>query len=399
MKQTICLTMIVRDEASIIADALSSFIKLEPYFNLVYAITDTGSQDNTAAIIKDVLAGIPGEIHFHKMPEWMGYPDFGKARTIATEFALGMVPRPDYILMLDADETIKIISNPYMLFSQSYDVACSFEDEESLRFCRTNLLAARTAWKWVDPIHEYPVPVSGPPPEPSACPWMEIVSKHAAGYRGRDPLRQEKDLRLLHFMVEFQKNERAILYLAKNYAATNKFQDAIAMFDKYVGVATSEEMAWYALYQKARCQEAISYDRSDVLKTYHQAINLMPWRAEAYGRLARYLRTCNDYYQAQFVARAGSRIPFPDRAMIIEREWYEWGCFDEFAVSSVKIGNYVEAEQALAECLSCSSLPVGDRQRIERNAKMVNSVLGKALHDPISQPVQDILNQIERLIP
>jgi hypothetical protein len=58
-RASICLAMIVRDEAQVIERCLSSVIGLIDY----WVICDTGSIDGTPDLIANILAGVPGELH------------------------------------------------------------------------------------------------------------------------------------------------------------------------------------------------------------------------------------------------------------------------------------------------------------------------------------------------
>jgi glycosyltransferase involved in cell wall biosynthesis len=64
--RSLCLCMIVKDEAHTIERCLDSCRELIDY----WVICDTGSTDGTQAQIRDVLADIPGELHEH---EWIDF--------------------------------------------------------------------------------------------------------------------------------------------------------------------------------------------------------------------------------------------------------------------------------------------------------------------------------------
>src|SRR5690349_14287434 len=93
-RPTICLCMIVRDEADVLAAGLRSALPLID----TWVICDTGSTDGTQALIAQELASLPGELHEH---EWV---DFGHNRTRLMELARG---KADYLLLLDADNTVE----------------------------------------------------------------------------------------------------------------------------------------------------------------------------------------------------------------------------------------------------------------------------------------------------
>ena len=80
-RPTICLTMIVRDEAHIVHEALDS---AAPHVDR-WVIVDTGSTDDTPGTIQRRMAehGIPGELHHRP------WRDFGTNRTEAMRLADG----------------------------------------------------------------------------------------------------------------------------------------------------------------------------------------------------------------------------------------------------------------------------------------------------------------------
>ena len=88
---TICLNMIVKDEAHIILKTLDNLLK---YIPLSYwVICDTGSTDNTKELIIDYFKNknISGELIDD---EWI---DFGYNRSKALEYAYG---KTDLLLIL-----------------------------------------------------------------------------------------------------------------------------------------------------------------------------------------------------------------------------------------------------------------------------------------------------------
>jgi glycosyltransferase involved in cell wall biosynthesis len=87
--------MIVKDEASVIRRCLDGVRPLLDH----WVIVDTGSVDGTQQIIRDSLAGLPGELH--ERP----WRDFGHNRTEALRLADACA---DYLFVIDADEVIEL---------------------------------------------------------------------------------------------------------------------------------------------------------------------------------------------------------------------------------------------------------------------------------------------------
>ena len=93
-RATVCLNMIVKNEAKVIARCLAS---ARPFID-AWVIVDTGSSDGTQGLIREALQGVPGEL-FER--PWR---NFGANRTEALELARG---RADYTLIIDADEVLE----------------------------------------------------------------------------------------------------------------------------------------------------------------------------------------------------------------------------------------------------------------------------------------------------
>ena len=93
--QTICLNMIVKNEAAVIRRCLDSVRPIIDY----WVIVDTGSTDGTQDIIREHLRDLPGELH--ERP----WRDFAHNRSEALELARG---KGDYTLIIDADDTLEI---------------------------------------------------------------------------------------------------------------------------------------------------------------------------------------------------------------------------------------------------------------------------------------------------
>ena len=93
-RQTLCLNMIVKNEAPVITRCLASVRPLIDY----WVIVDTGSTDGTQDKIRAFMTDLPGKLH--ERP----WRDFAHNRTEALELAR---PHGEYVLIIDADDVLE----------------------------------------------------------------------------------------------------------------------------------------------------------------------------------------------------------------------------------------------------------------------------------------------------
>src|SRR3954467_13946302 len=91
----ICLNMIVKNEAPVIGRCLDSVL---PFIDR-WVIVDTGSTDDTRALVQHHLRSQPGELH--ERP----WKNFGHNRNEAFQLA---APQADYLFFIDADERLSL---------------------------------------------------------------------------------------------------------------------------------------------------------------------------------------------------------------------------------------------------------------------------------------------------
>ncbi len=141
---TICLSMIVKNEAKVIIRCLSSLAPLIDY----WVISDTGSTDNTIQLIEDYFksVGIPGEILQHK---WIDH--FGYSRSIGLKEAK---TKAEYTICIDADEIFqysddfelpKLTLDSYMIMAHSSNI-----------YKRHLVFNNKFDWEYRGALHEYP---------------------------------------------------------------------------------------------------------------------------------------------------------------------------------------------------------------------------------------------------
>jgi glycosyltransferase involved in cell wall biosynthesis len=130
--QTLCLNMIVKNEAGVICRCLDSVRPIVDH----WVIVDTGSTDGTQDIIRQHLRDLPGELH--ERP-WL---DFAHNRSEALELARG---KSDYTLIIDADDTLEFEPDTHLpaLTADFYtfDIA-----DTGIAYRRTQLVRSALPW-------------------------------------------------------------------------------------------------------------------------------------------------------------------------------------------------------------------------------------------------------------
>ncbi len=140
--QTLCLNMIIKNEARVIGRCLDS---VRPLIDS-WVIVDTGSTDGTQAIIREQLSELPGELH--ERP----WRDFAHNRTEALELAKG---KAAYTLIIDADDAMEIESDALLptLLADSYTIELR---NAGIAYRRTQLMRSSLPWRYEGVLHEYP---------------------------------------------------------------------------------------------------------------------------------------------------------------------------------------------------------------------------------------------------
>src|SRR5579862_5011258 len=139
--QKICLSMIVKDEASVIGRCLAS---VRPFIDY-WIIVDTGSTDHTADVIREALHDIPGELH---QRPWV---DFAHNRSEALELAR---THGTYTLIIDADDVLEVTPGFELprLNADSYTVKIVNKERH---YWRPQLIRSSLPWRYEGVLHEF----------------------------------------------------------------------------------------------------------------------------------------------------------------------------------------------------------------------------------------------------
>ena len=299
----LCLTMIVRNEESVIERCLRS---CQPVLNAI-CITDTGSrrEDKTKKIIRNLGGGF-------KLPTLVlqdKWANFGDNRTRSAQHArdflskLGWDLSHSYLLLLDADMLLETKHfNKASLSHEGYRV---LQRGSSLIYGNVRLIRADRPWKCIGPTHEYWLLDNGNVSD------LNTLTIEDRGDGGSKDTKFERDISLLTKALELEPdNARYIFYLAESYRNSQQYRFAIDWYQKRIARGGWEEEAWYARYMIGVCHEALK-ELAEATVAYLDAYTDRPTRAEPLYNLARMCRLQGKPRLGYFFAKHASKIPYP----------------------------------------------------------------------------------------
>ena len=353
---TICLNMIIKNEAPVIRRCLDS---VKPFVDS-WAIVDTGSTDDTRRLVRETMAGVPGELF--ERP----WKNFGHNRNEALSLAR---ERGEYLFFIDADERLELPPGYQRppLGADGYHLNVRYG---GISYARCALVASRLPWRWEGVVHEYLACGTGFKLETLVGPTV-IVSHDGA--RSRDPDTYKKDAALLErALLENPNSPRDVFYLAQSYRDAGELDKSREAYRRRAAMQGWEEEGWFAQYQAAILDERIGAAPEVVSFAYLSAYQRRPTRAEPLVRLARFHRLRKEFHLALLYARRAASISKPADLLFLDEATYSWSALDELAVAAY----YVDAQDAkndgrnaVLRLLAENRFPESERPRMLKNAQ------------------------------
>ena len=347
-KMSLCLNMIVKNEAHIIGATLAHLMEQFPITHWV--IDDTGSTDGTQELITQFFTekGIPGTLH---QTDWR---DFGFNRSKALEHAYNLT---DYVLVWDADDSVVgrfVLPSPLTADQYSF----TFGDAGGFRYSRTQLFNNRKRWCYKGVLHEYPASAeaTGTPTPPATGPPTPVAGDYyfvsgRSGARSRDPEKYKKDAAVLERgLLSEPNNDRYVYYCANSYKDAGEPEKAIAKYKQLLtmnGWSEERYMACIQIYDLSPCEANLHY----LVDSYRHS----PERVEGIYRLVRhycikgqdrvalmYYGLVADHYEKHYApATIASKL-------FVSRDDYDYYLPYYVIICAVRVGNWLLAERMFA---------------------------------------------------
>lgn len=353
---TVVLSMIVKNEAAVIARCLASVRPIIDH----WIIVDTGSTDGTQDLVRQFFHDVPGTLH--ERP----WQDFATNRNEALQLAR---PHGDYILIIDADDTLEYQSAvaPPALSHDSYMLQI---DDSDITYRRIQLVRSALPWRWRGVLHEFIACEAAHDTE--LLPSIRMRRNHD-GARRRSPETYRRDAAILEAALQQETDpfmrSRYTFYLAQSYRDCRDSENAVKYYLARAEMGYWDEERYVALVSAGRLMRELNQPFQMILTVFQRAAVLCPWRAEALHAAAQ-LCFDNGRNQEGFeIAAQGLELPLPSGGLFLQPWIYEYGLLDIYAINAYWAGAYTQSLDACLRLLKTGKLPADQQPRVLDNAR------------------------------
>lgn len=312
MKKTICLNMIVKNEAHIILETLNSVKKYIDY----WVISDTGSTDGTQTVIKEFFEkeNIKGELYNDK------WENFGHNRTKALEHAYD---KSDYVWIIDADD---LLIGDLILPEEDIDMF-HLQFGSSVVYERPQIFKNRELkWIYKGILHEFAFCINKNNIKKGKINNCHIDSRRL-GSRSKLENKYKLDAELLADYIEKNPNDELIdrycFYAAQSYYDADDFVKSIHYYKKRIDLKLWYEEVYYSLYRIGVCLRRLNANETTVKEAFLQAFKYNSKRIEPLFELSEYYILNKQYKKAIFYLEQVVKIPFyTDQLLFVNKYMY-----------------------------------------------------------------------------
>jgi len=358
--QTVCLCMIVKNEAPVIRRCLDSVRSIVDR----WVIVDTGSTDGTQEITREHLKDIPGELH--ERP----WQDFAHNRSEALALARGQA---DYVFVIDADEVLEIEPGFVMpcLDADSYNLMIRYG---GCCYLRKQMVLNALPWRYEGVLHEY-ITCELAVTE-AFLPGLSTTPHHD-GARARDANTYRRDALILEkALIDEPSNTRYVFYLAQSYRDSGDLELSQRYYKRRVEMGGWTEEVWYSMYQIAQLRDRMGHAWPEVMESYLAAFQYQPDRAGPLYRIAMHYQGKAEYHVSHLYFSRAMRVPRPaPNRLFVEQALYDFQIPIEYGVACYYAGQHAESIAVNNALLRSGLLPAHAIDQVIRNRRFSVDVL------------------------
>lgn len=377
---TLCLNMIVKNEARILERLFDSVVSIID----CYCICDTGSTDNTIEFIESYFKAkqIPGKIVQEP------FKHFSHNRNVALQSCVGM---SDYVLLLDADMVLKVnqFDKSMLLKGHQFNV---LQGNDSFYYQNTRIVQNNGLYVYCGVTHEY---INTPENTVTISFGKNELFIEDIGDGGSKGDKFERDIRLFtDDLKENPHNVRTHFYLANSYADSKKYVEAIDMYKKRIEFGGWKQEVWYSYYKIGKCYQDLN-QFSDALYYWLEGFNYYPDRLEGLYEIIKHYRLTSKHTLAlKFYYMAKEILDDPtkqnrDEYLFLHNHVYTHSIYYEYLIIAYYNG-IKNIDRELVTYLNHAS----DVDNIMSNIKFYKQIL----NDKCASSVLDLSNSVEAQI-
>jgi len=360
--KSVVLTLIMKDEAEVIAHCLNSAL---PFVDAV-AIVDTGSSDASIEIAEHVLKFTRGAIA--RLP-WKG---FAESRNDALELAKDF---GDYALMIDADceFVAEEGSNPQALRDQLVGHAHQLTIRSgTVSYLRPAITHRDSGARYHGVLHEF-VRFPEGSPYPTEISGFHIINNVGQSARNKNPHKYFDDAAVLLRALESCEPEllpRYNFYLAQSYRDAGALGLALAAYERRIALGGWHDEVYFSQCVRGDIKRTIGRPKEEIVSAFLEAHETNPKRGEALHLLAVYARSIEAWNLAHMAASRGVGLVEPAGALFSDSTVYRTGLKFELSISCWYVGDFELGERLCEELLQDEALRENDRNATMSNLEL-----------------------------
>lgn len=350
------LLMIVKNEAKQIERCLRSCIDYIDY----WIIVDTGSNDGTQDLIREVLSAIPGKLY--ERP-WV---NFGVNRSQLLQIYQDTFDLNDeraFALLLDADQVLQVHDRGFKSkIPPGHQYFVNVTSSGSTEYRMPYLLRMTRSYKYVGATHEFLTTED----LAERVMYDEIsIFHYGDGGSKKNKLQRDRVL-LLDEIKQEPMNSRAHFYLAQTLNDLGDRHGALVHYNFALQHANWIEEKYISALRMGHIF-ANKGDIANALLLYNKAIDVSPGRSEAYYYVGKMLNNQFSHTLAAIILSRGLENSSSKDILFVERWIENFGMRLEFGVAQWWLKNFEVAKREFKTLLAISDLPNSTRELVERN--------------------------------
>ncbi|MGV3739675.1 MAG: glycosyltransferase [Gammaproteobacteria bacterium] len=348
----IVVVIMIKNEAVSIEETLNSYVSggLKHFF-----ILDTGSTDNTIAIVEAYFKKHPVSVSMHQEP----FIDFAQSRNRALELAEHCFSTAIFFMMPDAEWHLQYPAELIQFCEQERTHATPLYlltiKMNSVEFTTARLFRVNAYIRFRGVVHEVPEQIAEVKVPDPIC--FQVLSTQQGIEKSK--LRWERDLVLLsNALTENADDPRTVFYLAQTYECLERLEEAYHLYQIRAKLPGWDEENFITYFRLGCLAERLSQQTEQSVVTWDHAMNyflqafaLRPHRIEPLVKMANHYWPSNAQACYLFIKHAYD-LPYPKQdRLFIEKDMYDYERYEIMSRCAWYVGEYALGVEATSKAL------------------------------------------------